>query len=284
MNSIIDVGPYRFSIEGCPKYILSQLKKLYDDSVGFAPEKPIDYCLSIKSTSFIRKFLKPQICIYIDNHRPFNPIAPKMLLPSLEWGMNWCIASHDYSHLLIHSAVLVKNGKAVIFPAVPGSGKSTLAAYFSLRGWSVYSDEMAIIPLNSNLVVPMHRPASLKNRSIDIIRKNANGQFMSTTTYGTHKGDIAHLKLSNRSSFEKLSEAKIVAAIFPKYREGGSLAIEQITQLEGFAKFVHHSFNYSILGEQGFETLKNVVFGAQFYTAKYSSYNGIDQFLEELVI
>lgn len=284
MNPIIDIGPYRFCIEGCPKPILAELSNLYDKSVNYASQKPIDFFLSIKHTSLIRQFIKPQVCIYVDNQRPFNPVSPKMLLPAIEWGMNWCIASFDYSHLLIHSSVLVKNGKAILFPATPGSGKSTLAAYFSLNGWTVYSDEMAIINIDSNKVVSMHRPASLKNISIDIIKNEPVAKVMSSTTYGTHKGDIAHLKLIDRDTFNSLAEAEIVAAIFPKFRKEGDLVIEEISQIEGFAKLIHHSFNYSILGEKGFTTLNNVVNSMNFYTAKYSSYNGIDDFLDELVI
>lgn len=283
MNLVLDVGIYRFCIEGCPKSIAIELSQLYGKSVNFKPQTPIDYVLSIKYTSFFRRFIKPQVCIYIDNQRPFNPINPKLLLPAIEWGMNWCIASYDYTHLLIHSSVLVKNNKAIIFPATPGSGKSTLAAYFSLHGWSVYSDEMAIIPLGTNTVVPMHRPASLKNQSINIIKGDQSNKTMSSTTFGTHKGDIAHLKLSDRQAFDLLKEVTVVAAVFPKFKKESDLLVETISQVEGFAKFVHHSFNYSVLGSEGFTTLSKVVDSMDFYTAKYSSYDGLDSFLDGLV-
>jgi HprK-related kinase A len=283
VNPIVDVGPYRFCVENCPDFIMPILDTLYDDSINLNPTEPVDFYLTIKNTSIIRRFIKRQVCIYIDNQRPFNPISPSLLMPSLEWGMNWCIASYDYSHLLIHSSVLVKNNKAIIFPATPGSGKSTLAAYFSMKGWEVFSDEMAIIDLDSNTVIPMHRPASLKNNSIKIIENSGGKSLMSPTTYGTHKGDIAHLKLNSRRSFNGFSKATFVAAVFPKFKYGEELVIENISQLEGFAKLAHHSFNYSILGEVGFSTLKKVVSNSMFYKASYSSYTGLDDFLEELV-
>jgi HprK-related kinase A len=256
---------------------------MYDDGVNYSLDKPVDFTLTIKYTSFGRRFIKPQVCIYVDNQRPFNPVNPKLLMPSIEWGMNWCIASLDYSNLLIHSSVLVKNGKAIIFPATPGSGKSTLATYFGLHGWDLFSDEMAIIPLGSNRVVPMHRAASLKNKSIDVIKQSCPDAKFSPTTVGTHKGDIAHVKLKSRTEFEQLSDAEIVAVVFPKYKAGNELIVEQVSQVQGFAKLVHHSFNYSVLGGKGFSTLQKVVEKSDFYTASYSSYDGLEKFLMSVI-
>ncbi|MFQ3248267.1 MAG: HprK-related kinase A [Glaciecola sp.] len=283
MNPIVDVGPYRFCFENCPSFIVDYLVDMYDESVNYSVDAPVDFTLTIKYTSFWRRFVKPQVCIYVDNQRPFNPVNPKLLMPSIEWGMNWCIASLDYSKLLIHSSVLVKNGKAIIFPATPGSGKSTLATHFGLHGWELFSDEMAIIPLGTNSVQPMHRAASLKNRSIDVIKQSSPNATFSPTTIGTHKGDIAHVKLHSRAEFELLKKATIVAVVFPKYKAENDLVVEQVSQVEGFAKLIHHSFNYSVLGESGFSTLQKVVENSDFYTASYSSYEGLEKFLLSVI-
>lgn len=256
---------------------------MYDDSVNLSLSKPVDFFLNIQHTSFVRRFLKPQVCLYIDNQRPFNPVNPRLLVPSIEWGMNWCIASMDHSKLLIHASVLVKDGKAILFPATPGSGKSTLATYFGLRGWQLFSDEMAVIHHDTNTVVPVHRPASLKNKSIDIIKRLSPEATFSETTLGTHKGDIAHVKVQTRAEFNRLSEAKVTAVVFPKFDPNLALTIEQLSQVDGFSKLVHHSFNYSVLGELGFSTLQKVVENCTFYAASYSSYSGVDSFLDDLI-
>ena len=283
MNSILDLGIYRFNIEHCPTFILPSLHLLYDDSLDLHPDKPIDFHLTVKNTSFLRRFIKPQVCIYIDQQRPFHPLKKSLLLPSLEWGLNWCIASFDFNHLLIHSSVIVKNGKAIICPAQPGSGKSTLASYFGLKDWRVYSDEMAIIDLNSNRVRPMHRPASLKNKSIDVIKKLVPEAAMSPIAYGTHKGDIAHVKLMTRAQYNELSDVEVVAVVFPKYQTNSQFKIKKISQTDGFSRLVHHAFNYNVVGEDGFNTLKAVVDSSQFFGISYSSYDGLSAFLDELV-
>ncbi|AEE23832.1 HPr kinase [Glaciecola sp. 4H-3-7+YE-5] len=284
MTSILDLGVYRFAIEGCPSFILPSLSTLYDDSLGLFPDKPIDFHLTIKNTSLLRRLIKPQVSIYFDNQRPFHPIKKSLLLPSIEWGLNWCIASFDFNHLLIHSSVIVKNGKAIIFPAQPGSGKSTLATYLGLTGWYVYSDEMAIINLENQQVRPMHRPSSLKNKSIEVIRELIPDATMSPVAVGTHKGDIAHVKLTTRAGFNALCDADVIAVVFPKYRENQSLSIEELSQTAGFSRLVHHAFNYNVLGIDGFNTLKSVVDKSQFFNLSYSSYDGLNAFFSDLVM
>lgn len=283
MNAILDLGIYRFGIEHCPSFILPSLNSLYDQSMGLAADKPIDFHLTIKNTSVLRRIIKPQLCIYIDNQQPFHPIKKSLLLPSVEWGMNWCIASFDFNHLLIHSSVIVKNGKAIICPAQPGSGKSTLATYFGLRGWQVYSDEMAIISLQNQLVRPMHRPSSLKNKSIEVIRQLVPEAVISPTAHGTHKGDIAHVKLMSRAQYDKLGDAEVVGVVFPKYQINQPLEIKSLSQTAGFSRLVHHAFNYNVLGTDGFNTLKKVIDNCQLYNIRYSNYDGLAEFLDDLV-
>jgi hypothetical protein len=67
--------------------------------------------------------------------------------------------------LLLHAAVLTRNGKTVLFPGEAGSGKSTLAAALSTRGWSYLSDELAVIDPDSGRVEPFLLPIGLKERS-----------------------------------------------------------------------------------------------------------------------
>jgi hypothetical protein len=129
----------------------------------------------------------------------------------------------------------------------------------------------------------MHRPASLKNKSIDVIKTLVPEAAMSPIAYGTHKGDIAHVKLMTRAQYNELSDAEVVAVVFPKYQANSQLNIKKISQTDGFSRLVHHAFNYNVVGEDGFNTLKAVVDDSQFFGVSYSSYDGLSDFLDELV-
>ena len=61
-----------------------------------------------------------------DGRKPFWPLPAAHMLPALEWGINWCIATRSNHLLMLHSAVVERGGAAILFPAWSGHGKSTL--------------------------------------------------------------------------------------------------------------------------------------------------------------
>ena len=83
--------------------------------------------------------------------------------------------AHHY--LILHAAVVEKNGLAAILPAPPGSGKSTLTAGLVLSGWRLLSDELTLIERKTGLIQPLPRPMSLKNQSIEVIRQFQPGRL-----------------------------------------------------------------------------------------------------------
>ena len=82
----------------------------------------------------------------------------------------------------------------IIMPGVPGAGKSTLCAALGLTGWRILSDEHALIQPGTAQVVPLCRPVSLKNESIEVIRSFDPGAIFGPVSKDTHKGTVAHMK------------------------------------------------------------------------------------------
>lgn len=112
----------------------------------------------------------------------------------LEWGLNWCVSMHAHHYLIIHAAVVEKNGLAAILPAPPGSGKSTLTAGLVLSGWRLLSDELTLIDRRTGLLHALPRPVSLKNQSIDVIRQFNPEAFINRVSHDTSKGSVAHMR------------------------------------------------------------------------------------------
>lgn len=279
---LINTGAYVFRLKTKQQQILSIIDTLYGDVT--TETEAVDFQISIRSTSFLRRFIKPQVSFYCDQHTPFKPLPANQAYPLFEWGMNWCIATHDHTRLLIHAAVLVKNGQAIIFPAAPGSGKSTLTAYHSLSGWSLYSDEMAIIDLETGLVEPLYRPICLKNDSIDLVKSWFPNPIFTPTWRDTQKGDVAHLKAKSWSEHQDLQPVPISAIVFPKYTKGHDLSIYQLTQLQGFESLSKNAFNYSVLGKAGFYAVDKLIRQSKLFEIKYSNLQEVDAFLTEDVL
>lgn len=73
------------------------------------------------------------------------------------------VAVQASPHLLVHAAVVVRDGEALVLPAASGTGKSTLAVALLRRGWGYASDEAACLPWHGGppVSVPYPRPVAL---------------------------------------------------------------------------------------------------------------------------
>lgn len=249
----------------------------------FSDEAWWEHDLAVKSSSPIRRFIKPQRLIEIEGQLPFNPVARDCLLPTIEWGMNWAVAAFSHQFLMIHAAVAVKGDKAIVFPAESGSGKSTLSTYLGAHGWALYSDEIALIDLEHRRVHPSYRPTSLKNQSIEIIRQTCPNVWLSKTTYGTHKGDIAHARLYTPEQAKQFQPAVISSIVLPQYQPNVGASLKPIPQVDGFAATLRQAFNYNVLGKPAFAELTGIVSHARCYRAVYSKLDEMAKLLDEVV-
>jgi HprK-related kinase A len=279
----INCGAYRFSLNDVPTHIAEELQALYRSNLTFGRSAYCDFSLSLKSTSPIRRYFKKQCVVEVEGVTPFNPISTDHILPSLEWAMNWSVAAFEHTKLSIHASVVVKNGKAILFPATSGSGKSTLATFLGANGWQMFSDEMALVDTATQEVTPLYRPSSLKNNSIDIIKDACQNVTMSPTAINTHKGDIAHAMLYTPNEFLSFKPTKPAFIVFLRYSPNKMTTIREMSQAEAFAMLLRNAFNYNILGEVGFEALSNVVNRSSSLHIEYSDIHDLNDFLLELV-
>lgn len=278
----LNTGLFSFDLKAIPDFARPVVEDIYGDAAN--QDKPIDFEISLNPPSLLRRIVKPQIMFTCDQHTPFKPLPFSQTYPLLEWGMNWCIAAHNYYHLILHSAVLVKGEKAILFPAHPGSGKSTLTAYLSLKDWTIYSDEMALINPDDLLVNPMYRPICLKNRSIDLVKSWYPKALVTPKCKDTQKGDVSHVKAINWNMYTTLSPVKIVAAVFPKYVANSETHIYQLSKLQGFEKLIVNAFNYNVMGLEGFEIMNQILDRIALFEVEYSDLDEVSGFLDSEVL
>lgn len=217
-----------------------------------------------------QKWFKPeaQIWIYDSAH---SPIFPRdTTLPFLEWGINWCIATRAHHYLLLHTGVVEKNGKAVLFPALPGSGKSTLCAALIHRGWRLLSDEFGLVRPSDLAIVPFPRLIPLKNESIAIIRAFAPDAVLGPEFPKTRKGTISHLRPPLDSIIRAQETANAALIVSPQFQAGAMTQLMPLLKEQAFVMLSHNSFNYSRIGLRGFETVGRLVDSCSNYVLRYS--------------
>jgi len=217
-----------------------------------------------------RRWYRPQCNFWHDGQAPFKPLPADHAFPLLEWGMNWCIAGHAQHYLMLHAAVLERNGKAVILPGDPGAGKSTLTAALALSGWRLLSDEITLIDRDDGRIVPLARPVSLKNQSIDIIRAAYPQAVIGASARDTHKGTVAHLKPPRESVLRMGEKARAAHIVFPRWRADAATRLSHHSKADAFIHAATHGFNYSLLGRVGFELNAALVDSCACWDFEYS--------------
>ena len=230
-----------------------------------------DFHVALARPRGLRRWFRPQVRFEYDGGSMFRPLPLSQAFPMFEWGLNWCVSSRAHSYLVIHAAVVEKNGRAAILPAPPGSGKSTLCAALVHHGWRLLSDELAMIRLSDGLVEPLPRPVSLKNASIGIIRDYIGGAVFSPPVHDTVKGTVAHLKAPAASIVRAAEPARPAWVIFPKYEAGAAPLLAPLGRAGAFVQLAANSFNYTVLGQSGFDALGGIIDQAACYSFHYSA-------------
>lgn len=221
----------------------------------------------------VRRKWRPSrpLCVFeMDGHGPFTPLAYGEAYAFLEWGLNWCITSFCHNWITLHYAVLERDGRAVILPAPPGSGKSTLCAALMLDGWRLLSDEMALLDPRTGLLTASPRPISLKNASIDLMRRRAPDVVMGPVALDTLKGTVCHMQVSADSTARARELATPAWIIFPRYEAGAPLTLNPRPKADALLNLHRNSFNHHVHGRQGFETLADAVERCDVYDLRYS--------------
>jgi hypothetical protein len=259
------------------------LAQLYGDFPLGEPGDFVDFHVRLVRPNNIRRWIEPQVLFLHDDHPPFKPLPLDQAYPMMEWGLNWCVSSHAHQYLIIHAAVLEKNGRAVILPAPPGSGKSTLCAALANRGWRLLSDELTLIRLSDGQVVSLPRPVSLKNASIEIMRGFEPSVLINRESRDTVKGTVAHMKPPADAVARAQETAAPAWIIFPKYHAGASSQLNKRFKAQTLMQVADNAFNYTLQGKGGFDLLGRVVDACDCYEFIYSDLNDAIRIFSELV-
>ena len=248
------VGPVAFRIGSDRAAPIAALRALY---TGYPAADLPDFTVRLGAPRPWRRWLRPQVEIGGDLTLPGAlplPLAHGLL--AAEMAMNLQVALGWRRQLLLHAAVVEKEGAAVVLTGESGAGKSTLAALLTARGWRLLGDEFALLGTDG-LLQPHPRLVSLKNESVAAVAAALSGAAWGPWLRGTPKGDIRHLVPDAAARDGMDRPARPVLVVFPRF--GAAAAHRPVLPSEAFARLTTASTNYVDLGEAGFGTLTRLV-------------------------
>ena len=262
------IGPYIYNLQSKLANIATGIDTLYGDFSRADSCEFTDYSVAMRRSGLMSR-LNGKTEFLFDHRSLFGTIPVGRAYAFMEWGMNWCVSVHANEYLKLHAAAVAKDGQAIIMPGIPGAGKSTLCAAMGLTGWRILSDEHALIPPGTAELVPLCRPVSLKNESIQVIRSFSSNAIFGPVSKETHKGVVAHMKgdLTPDSHDQRALPARIM--LFPRYSRDEPQRLSPRRRTESFILAAYHSFNYSLMGEAGFQSMKTLIDSVDCYDLVY---------------
>lgn len=266
----LQTGPFVCRIQSSIAAVQAGIAILYAD-FPLMDEAPFaDFHVALTRPRGLRRWFRPQVRFLFDNWAPFKPLPLNQAFAMFEWGLNWCVVNHAHNYLVLHAAVVEKDGHALVMPAPPVSGKSTLCAALVSSGWRLLSDELTIICLDDCSVVPLPRPVGLKNESIEVIRRYFPGATLGPTVHDTSKGTVAHMAPPVASVRQQRQQSKPAWILFPKYTAGHPFELSVQPKAVTHASLIENAFNYTVLGKRAFECLGQLVDNSACYALEYS--------------
>jgi len=263
-------GPFVSSIRSRLDAVIDGICVHYAGHTVEDPAAFADFHVSVERPRGLRRWVSPQVVFSFDGSSTFAPLPGDQGFPMLEWGLNWCISSHCHQFLIVHAAVLERGGRALLLPAPSGSGKSTLCAALAFNGWRLLSDELTLLDPRHGHVVPLPRPVSLKNESIEAVRSFAPQAVFGSVVHETTKGSVAHVR-PPQEAVSRAGEAAVPAwVVVPRFAAGAEARLEPMPKARAFMGLVDSAFNYNVHGRQGFSALTRLVDKADCYEFSYS--------------
>jgi hypothetical protein len=249
--------------------IVESVRLLYEDFsveiAGFA-----DFHIKLAKPRNLHYCYRPQVACFLNGENPFAPLPLNQAFAMFESCLNWAIYTGMYNYLIIHAAAVERNGYAAILPAPPGSGKSTLCAALVSRGWRLLTDELTLLCPQTESVLPLARPISLKNESIKAMQRFAPTATFGPEIHNTIKGTIAYMRAPSES-VRRMDDSAIPGwMIFPNYEPGGETSVRSLSKAQTFRQLAGGLVNHAALGVLGFRLFTNLIDRTDCYEFAYS--------------
>ena len=176
--------------------------------------------------------------IFSNTTSVFTDVSKESVMPhllQLAFDLS-CKALSPY--FLFHAAVIGNNSKAILFPAHVGSGKTTLAAMLAKQGFQFFSDELAVIDVETLKVRPFTMPMSIKPGSLPVLAP----EYPELDTLADHfRPDgkvVRYLQPPTESLPEADATAAVSALVFPHYKGGDGNYFMSLSKEETLQRLV----------------------------------------------
>ena len=280
----LDTGPFIVRLQSTLPAVARAVHHLYADFQVAPDDAVVDFSIRTARPLGIRRWWRREVLFFLDEASRPDRSAEGLAVPMLEWFLNSMVIKYAHQYVMLHAAVVARDGYAAILPGWPGSGKSTLCAALLHRGWRLLSDEFGLLRPGDSRLNPWPRPVSLKEASIDVVRSFMPAGSIGPVVAETSKGQVAQLRPPTDSVRRAMEPALPAWLVFPKYQDKASTAVTRLTPSRAYMRLADNSPNVEHLGMPAFETLASVIEMSEAYDLVYSDLDEVRQFFDALAV
>ena len=254
------------------------------ESNGFPPDLLL---------SFI---FKPDIFIKIYNGEQYVGHTSELwrAVRVLEWQLDIFLSEAVNNCYLVHAGVVANQGQAIMLPGESGSGKSSLTLALLKRGYSYFSDELAVVNPLTAQVTAFPKPFSLKApRLFPTLARQKNLWFGPASFEPEPYSNLPEEKRNRRVWYihpEDVRAGSVAQAslpiryiIFPKYQAQDQPQLEPLPANLALRKLIKNSVNLANLSEGSLGLLAKLVKEAQCFTLTVNDLEQTPALIDSLV-
>jgi hypothetical protein len=185
--------------------------------------------------------------------------------------------------LLFHAGGVSWEGQGLMLPGPVGAGKTTLTAWLLGQGFRYLTDELVYVPEGAESFQAFTRPLNVKGGALaalqpllDAGKREGRGEQLMTCPDG------ALVPLEQLSPHPPHSEAPLGIILFPRFRPGGNLDLQRLSQAQAGLALMASLINARNLDDHGFSEVVRLARSVPAYRLRYGGFSQLDGVLREI--
>lgn len=194
------------------------------------------------------------------------------------WDLNTQAIRSARHDVVVHAGAVSRDGRGLLMPAPADSGKSTLVTTLVRSGWAYLTDEAAAIDPMTGIVRPYPKAIHLDHGTWRLFPDLSPPAEHRARRFVRGRWCVAPAQLDADIS----APVPLALVVFPRYRSGVGLRMEQLSPAHGFTSLVANCFRSARHGRTGLQQLADRLAPARFWTLDFDAAESACRAIAEL--
>ena len=251
--------------------IFNHINILFQDAVGPESQPPI--------CSFRVDHMDNRFTVFKDNHAIFTGKNSVEAVNALMNSVKYELIKGISDKLALHAALVSDESGSILIPGVSGSGKSSFTAWLLRHGFRYHSDELVLIDLQNQELIPFTRPIMIKRRglsaTLDMLHLSKNNEGL---LVGRFASSIPH-RLINKDYVKE--PPTIRAVVFPIYSQDGNNDFSRLSSAQTTIELMRCNVLARNLPSHGTDLIKQIAANTSAFRCRYTHFDQLPALLND---